>query len=74
MSIKPRNQLPDDKIRIDLTGPQGNAFYLLGMATKLAPKLGKDPKPILDRMESGNYENLIRVFDKEFGEFVDLYR
>ena len=34
------------RIEIDLTGPDGNAFILLGKATKLANKLGKDAPSI----------------------------
>jgi len=25
-------------------------------------------------MTSGDYENLLKVFDREFGAYVDLYR
>lgn len=61
-------------IEIDLTGPQGNAFFLLGMAEKYAKQLGLDSKAILDEMYSGDYENLVNVFDKNFGQFVTLYK
>jgi len=61
-------------ITIDLTGPQGNAFYLLGTAKKLANQLGLDSDEILNEMQSGDYENLIQVFDKNFGSFVTLYK
>jgi hypothetical protein len=61
-------------IEIDLTGPQGNAFYLLGTAKKLANQLGLDSDEILNQMKSGDYENLLQVFDKNFGMFVTLYR
>ena len=61
-------------IEIDLTGPQGNAFYLLGTAKKLANQLGLDSDEILNEMKSGDYENLLQVFDKNFGMFVTLYR
>lgn len=60
--------------QIDLSGPAGNAFAMLGYAHKLAKELGKDGKAITDEMQSGDYENLISVFDREFGEFVDLVR
>ena len=30
------------KMTIDLTGPQGNAFYLLGLASKLCKQLELD--------------------------------
>jgi len=61
-------------IEIDLTGPQGNAFFLLGTASNFAKQLGIDSKPILDEMRSGDYENLVQVFDRHFGSFVTLYR
>jgi len=61
-------------ITIDLTGPQGNAFYLLGTAKKLASQLGLNGKEIMEEMKSGDYENLIQVFDKNFGMIVTLYK
>jgi len=61
-------------IEIDLTGPQGNAFSLLGTAKKLASQLGLDGNQIMDEMMSGDYENLLQVFDKNFGSIVTLYR
>lgn len=61
-------------IEIDLTGPQGNAFYLLGTAKNLAKQLGLDSKKIMEEMMSGDYENLLQVFDKNFGSIVTLYR
>ena len=67
---KPKTQ----GITIDLTGPQGNAFFLLGTAKKLALQLGYHAEPVLDDMKSGDYENLLEVFDKHFGDFVTLYR
>jgi len=59
---------------IDLTGPQGNAFYLLGVARRFANQLGLDANKITEEMESGDYENLIETFDKYFGHFITLYR
>ena len=61
-------------ITIDLTGPQGNAFYLLGTANNLAKQLDLNGVEIMNEMKSGDYENLINVFDKNFGMFVTLYR
>ncbi len=34
----------------------------------------KDWPSILERMKSSDYENLIKVFDEEFGDYVDLER
>ena len=61
-------------ISIDLTGPEGNAFVLIGTANNLAKQLGLDGKAIQAEMMKGNYDHLIEVFDREFGEFVTLYR
>jgi hypothetical protein len=61
-------------IEIDLTGPQGNAFFLLGTAKNLAKQLGLDGTEITKEMMSGDYENLLQVFDKNFGSVVTLYR
>ena len=62
------------KLSIDLQGPQGNAFFILGTAKNLSGQLGKDFDDINKKMTSGDYENLIKMFDDEFGEYVDLYR
>lgn len=63
-----------EPIVIDLSGPEGNAFVLLGKAKSFAKQLGKDGNSIVNEMRSGDYENLIEVFDREFGDFVILER
>lgn len=63
-----------DKIVIDLTGPQGNAFFLMGTATNLSKQLGLDATKIVGEMMSGDYENVVKTFDKHFGDLVILYR
>jgi hypothetical protein len=59
---------------IDLTGPDGNAYYLLGQAGQYARQLGLDSDQIITEMKSGNYENLVAVFDHYFGDYVILER
>jgi hypothetical protein len=59
---------------IDLTGPDGNAFALIGYAGNLCKHLGLDKQPIIFEMTSGDYEHLVETFDKHFGEFVTLLR
>jgi hypothetical protein len=74
MAIKKKTQC---KTTIDLTGPGGNAFALLGLAESLGRQLEYDIKKrgeINAEMMSGDYENLIKVFDKNFGEYIDLIR
>tara|TARA_Y100000389_G_C17451540_1_gene515173 strand:+ start:1112 stop:1330 length:219 start_codon:yes stop_codon:yes gene_type:complete len=61
-------------IVIDLTGPDGNAFALMGYAKKLAKQLDLDSTKITQEMMSGDYENLLEVFDSAFGDFVILER
>lgn len=64
-------------IEIDLTGADGNAYALLTYAEKLAYIVGlseEESKAIREEMKAGDYENLVRVFDKHFGKFVILYR
>jgi hypothetical protein len=61
-------------LEVDLTGPDGNAFVLMGMAAKWAKQLGKDGKALLKEMQSGDYEHLFAVMEREFGERVIFYR
>jgi hypothetical protein len=69
-----RNKTAPKEIVIDLTGPDGNAFALMAYASRFAKQLGKDDKAIREEMMSGDYENLLEVFDREFGTFVVLER
>ena len=69
-----RDKQPKSEIVIDLTGPDGNAFVLMGYAKSFAKQMGVDSKTIIDEMMSGDYENLLEVFDKNFGDFVILER
>ena len=61
-------------IVIDLTGPDGNAFALMGYAKRFAKQLKLDDSAIIEEMMSGDYENLLEVFDNAFGDFVILER
>jgi hypothetical protein len=67
-----RKKVMSKEIVIDLTGPDGNAFAIMGYAKKLSRQLGIDSKPILEEMMSGNYNHLIATFDKHFGDYVVL--
>ena len=62
------------QIEMDLTGPQGNAYVLIGTAMNLARQFGYDEEMIKEQMMSGDYENVVQTFDKYFGEHVILYR
>lgn len=72
-----RTKQPQSEIIIDLTGPQGNAFNLIALASNFGKQLGMSNsyiKEIQANMMSGDYENLIKVFDDEFGSVVILER
>ena len=61
-------------ITIDLTGPQGNAFFLLAQADRFAGQLGLDRAQVAAEMTESDYDNLVKVFDRYFGDFVVLLR
>jgi hypothetical protein len=63
-----------ENLVIDLTGPEGNAFCLMGYAKKFARQLDLDANQIIEEMKSGDYENLVTIFDKYFGDYVILER
>ncbi len=63
-------------IVIDLTGPEGNAFYLMSIVKNTfnrsgAPELGAS---IVEEMEKGDYEHLLKVFDMYLGDHYILER
>ncbi len=72
--IKNKNEKPKGPIEIDLTGPDGNAFALMGYAKQLSKQLGLDSNEIIKDMMSGDYEHLLDVMEDNFGEFIILYR
>jgi len=61
-------------VEIDLTGPDGNVFYLIGQGRNFCKQLGLDQDEFTKQMMSGDYENSVKVFDEYFGDFVTLYR
>ena len=61
-------------IVLDLTGPDGNAYALMSYARRFAKQLQLDSDAIIKEMMSGDYENLLQVFDSNFGDYVILER
>ena len=59
---------------IDLQGKDGNAFALMGHAVDLLRQLDRRDEVHAMRtdMMSGGYDNLIRIFEENFGDYVDL--
>jgi len=71
-----RKKTNKERPLIDLTGPQGNAFYLIAVVDKTfrrsgAPELGQS---IIEEMKKGDYEHLVKTFDLYLGEHFDIVR
>jgi len=71
-----KKQKNSGPIVIDLTGPQGNAYYLMAVVQSTfkksgAPELGES---IIKEMKSGNYEHLLKTFDLYLGDHFILER
>lgn len=56
----------ESQLVVDLDGPNGNAFYLLGLAGNLSRQLGLDGAQVKSEMRSGDYNNLLITFNKYF--------
>ena len=74
--IKDRKELKHKMIEIDLGGPDGNAFVLLGLANRLGIQMYgyEKTEQIVEEMKLSTYELLLLTFDKYFGSVVTLYR
>lgn len=68
----------NNKPEIDLRGSQGNAFYIMATGKNLHKQLIRmgielpSWEEIQKDMMSSDYDHLCKVFDKHFGEYVDL--
>ena len=63
------------KQTIELRGPKANAFYLLALAEQYGKALEMEEserKEIREKMMSGDYENLLSVFNENFGHLVEF--
>ena len=77
MAIRKKEKREGTPINIDITGPDGNAYVLLGIASNLCKQLRYDKdktQRILDEMRLTDYEGLLYTFDREFGMLVTLWR
>ena len=75
--IRSREEKPIRGIEIDLRGPDGNAFALIKHASQLGRMLGYSQQRITaiqEVMMMGDYEGLLKVFDREFGHIVTLWK
>ncbi len=74
MAIVPKANKKEKKLEIDLTGPDGNAFVLMGIAKNLAKQLGLDGEMIAKEMMLGDYEDLLQTMEDYFGDIIIMYR
>ena len=75
--IRSKEEKPVPLIEVDLTGPNGNVFRLMGLVRSWGRDLGYTEdriNAIQKVMMMGDYEGAIKVFDKEFGHFCTLWR
>ena len=74
MAIVNKNEYSNSKIVIDLTGPEGNAYCLMGYAKSFCRQLGIDFKPIQEDMQSSDYNHLLDVMEEHFGDFIIMLK
>jgi len=72
--IKEKEQHLVSSITIDLTGPDGNVFYLIGIGVNFCRQLGLDKDRFTNEMMSGDYDHAVNTFDEYFGHFVTLLK
>lgn len=61
---------------IDLSGPQGNAIYLIGVVKRTFRQSGDVElgNQICDEMKKGDYKHLVETFDLYLGNYFDIVR
>jgi len=71
-----RKSRKNEKVVINLNGPQGNAFYLMGIVRSMYRRAGHADlgEDIVNQMRSGDYEHLLKTFDLYLGDKFDLVR
>ncbi len=75
--IRSKKEKPARPVEVDLNGPYGNAIHLVGLAAMWGRDLGyteKRIKAIQKVMLMGDYEGLIKVLDREYGDYVTFWR
>ena len=79
MTIKDHSEKPiKTKVEIDTNEPEGNAFAIMANCKKINNELqlGYDmDKIIFDEMwNAKNYDELLEIVEKYFGDYVIIYR
>ena len=73
---KKRKPHKREKTVIDLSGPEGNAFYLMAIVESTYRRSGASDlgQKIIEEMKSGDYEHLLKTFDLYLGDHFILER
>lgn len=74
MTIKLKKDMPYRKAEVDLTGPEGNIFVIMGMAKGWAKDLGMEWDPIQKFIFEHEYDENIKYLDELFGDYVDFIK
>jgi len=69
MAIKKKR---NRKLTLNLDGPDGNAYVLLGTCKDIARQLRIPFDPIHTEATSKDYTHLVKTLNKYFGEFIDF--
>jgi hypothetical protein len=75
--IRDKNEKPSGPIEIDLSGPKGNTFELAGIGRNIGKQLGFSNaklEKINKEMFAHDYENVLKVFEYYYGDYVILWR
>ena len=70
-----RKRVPKHETVINLDGPDGNAYNLIGLAIRImrdSRMTEEEIAPIVKEMQSGDYKNLVMTFDNYFKGSVIL--
>ena len=68
MDEREADQLPEPKVKpvLKIVGTDGNAFMLMGIASRVARKNGMDWDTILEELTAGDYDELLATLCKYF--------
>ena len=67
-----RRTKKEKKQVLNLEGPEGNAYVLLGTCRRYAIELGMDWDTIEPEAKSGDYIHLVKTLQTYFGNWVDF--
>ena len=61
-------------VTVDLNGPDGNVFALMGLAKSFARQMGIPHASIVQDMMSGDYDHAVEVMENYFGDVATFER